>query len=388
MSGTFLPNKISILRNSCVFSALKRSRSQFIGERLATSMFAHPEHGKWLNGRRDLSADREPWSIPESAQVERSEEKVRVCKIPMRLLITTIATTFVLSLFLLVAASTCHAQVTPPTDDAYLLGTNRVDSTAVSSDAIPGQPQAADPAASASPQASTTSADNAWHFAVSPYLWFPGMHGTATGTRGNGLGFRASPGDLLSNVRFGLMGAVEARRQRLVLTGDMMWIRLEDDKALPFPGILGAPTSANMKATEFLLAPKVGYRLIDEEKIKIDALAGFRYWHLGENLQFNPSVLGLNFSGSQNFVDPLVGGRIQAALSPKIVVNILGDVGGWGTGSQLEYQVAGLLGYRIKPRWTLQAGYRYLNVDYTNSRGIVFNATTAGVMFGVTLSLK
>jgi hypothetical protein len=62
-------------------------------------------------------------------------------------------------------------------------------------------------------------------------------------------------------------------------------------------------------------------------------------------------------------VDPLVGGRIQMALSPKVVINVLGDVGGWETGSQLEYQVAGLLGYRIKPALTFQAGYRYLNVD-------------------------
>jgi hypothetical protein len=206
------------------------------------------------------------------------------------------------------------------------------------------------------------------------------------GSGGRGLSFRASPSDLLSNVRFGLMGAIEARRKRLVVPVDMMWIRLEDDKALPFPG-LGA-TSANMKATEFLLTPKIGLRVINEEKIKIDALAGFRYWHFGESLNFNPSVLGLNFSGSQNFVDPLVGGRIQVALSPKIVVNILGDVGGWGTGSQLEYQVAGLLGYKIKPAWTLQAGYRYLNVDYRTSRGFVFNATTSGVVFGVTLNLK
>jgi hypothetical protein len=166
-----------------------------------------------------------------------------------------------------------------------------------------------------------------------------------------------------------------------------MWIRLEDTKARAFPG-LGAIISANIKATEFLLTPKIGLRVIDKEMIKIDALTGFRFWHLGESLNFNPSALGLNFSGSQNFVDPLVGGRIEVALSPKIVANILGDVGGWGTGSQLEYQVAGLLGYRIKPTWTLQAGYRYLNVDYRGSRGFVFNATTAGILFGVTIKLK
>jgi hypothetical protein len=42
---------------------------------------------------------------------------------------------------------------------------------------------------------------------------------------------------------------------------------------------------------------------------KIDALTGLRYWHIGQNLQFNPS--GPDFSGSLDWVDPLVGGRFQ-----------------------------------------------------------------------------
>jgi hypothetical protein len=292
-----------------------------------------------------------------------------------RLVTTVLFIALVLSLLSL-AAGPCRAQATPPAEEAYLLGTNDAN------------PPTAD-TASGPPQAGPAGPDNAWHFAVSPYLWFPGVHGTAVGPRGNGLSFRASPGDLLSHFRFGLMGAVEARRKRVVVSGDLIWIRLKADKAgevTPFPR-LGAIT-ANMKATEFLLTPKIGFRVINNEIIKIDALTGFRYWHLGESLNFNPSLLGLNFSGSQNFVDPLVGGRIQAALSPKIVVNVLGDVGGWDTGSQLEYQWAGLLGYRIKPAWTLQVGYRYLFIDYRGSRGFVFNATTAGVVLGVTLDLK
>jgi len=301
-----------------------------------------------------------------------------------KLVTTAVFTTLLFSLISL-AAAPCKAQTTLPPPDENLLGTNAVNSTDVPGSVSTGQPAAADPA-SAPSQAATTGAADAWHFAVSPYLWFPGVHGTAVGPRGNGLGFRASPSDLLSNFRFGLMGAVEARHKWLVTSIDMMWIRLEDDRARAFPG-LGA-VSANMKATEFLLTPKVGVRVINQEKFKIDALTGFRYWHFGESLNFNPSALGLNFNGSQNFVDPIVGGRIQLALSPKIVVNILGDVGGWDTGSQLEYQWAGLLGYRIKPALTLEAGYRYLNVDYRTSRGVVFNATTAGVLFGATLNLK
>ena len=309
-------------------------------------------------------------------------------KVSIKVGTTTILFAWALGISFLAAAAPCRAQATAPTDVAYLLGTDSVNSTPAETPAITDQPPAADPAAPALPQEEALPRDDQWHFSTNPYLWFPGVHGTATGPNGGRLDFRASPGDLLSNARFGIMTGLQVRRNRLVASLDVLWIRLEDDKALPFPGTLGGPTSANIKATEFLLTPKIGYRVIDEERIKVDALAGFRFWYLGENLKFNPSLLGLNFSGSQDFVDPVVGGRIQVALSPKIAINILGDVGGWDTGSQLEYQWGALLGYKIKPRLALQVGYRYLNVDYHGSRGIVFNATTAGVLLGATLDLK
>jgi hypothetical protein len=138
---------------------------------------------------------------------------------------------------------------------------------------------------------------------------------------------------------------------------------------------------------QFVLTPKIGYRVFDKEKLKIDALTGFRYWHLGEKLSFNPSRLGINFSGSQNWADPLVGGRIQTPLSPKVDVTIGGDVGGWGAGSQLDYQFAGLLGFKLKPKLALQMGYRYLHVDYRNG-STIYDTTTSGALLGLSFKVK
>lgn len=258
---------------------------------------------------------------------------------------------------------------------------------------IAGEPSAAPAAPVPSPPQgggpiNRTSQDDQWHLSVSPYLWFPGVHGTV-GALGRDASFSASPSDLLSHFRFGVMGSVEARRNRLLVPIDLMWIRLSDDRAVPFPPSLSA-VSANLKATEFLLTPKIGIRLINGQKLTADFLTGIRYWHFGESLQFSPSLLGINFSRSQNWVDPLVGGRIQAALSEKTSVTIAGDVGGWGTGSQLEYQVVGLLGYKLQPNMVLQAGYRYLYVDYQKGgqAAAFVTAATSGVIFGVTLNLK
>jgi hypothetical protein len=136
------------------------------------------------------------------------------------------------------------------------------------------------------------------------------------------------------------------------------------------------------------LTPKIGVRLVDQERIKVDFLAGFRFWHIAESLNFNPSALGLSFSNSLNWVDPMLGGRIQTAVSPKIVLNLLGDVGGWGTGSQIEYDVAGYLGYKVNPKVTLLGGYTYLRVVYRSGPFLLNIHMPGGVYFGATINLR
>jgi hypothetical protein len=291
-------------------------------------------------------------------------------------------------------ASLLQAEHTAPLNTTLIRDANVSDVNAsLASASITSSEPSADPPPGANPPPTGgpiagASQDDQWHLSVSPYLWFPGVHGTV-GVLGRDAGFSASPTDLLSHFRFGVMGAVEARRNRLLANIDLMWIRLSDNRARPFPpGLLA--TSADLKATEFILTPKIGFRLLNGKKLTADFLTGIRYWHFGETLNFNPSLLGLNFSKSQNWVDPLVGGRIEAGLSRKTVFTMAGDVGGWGTGSQLEYQVVGLLGYKLKPAMTLQAGYRYLYFDYERARRAAAFVTTAtsGVVFGVTLNLK
>jgi hypothetical protein len=46
-----------------------------------------------------------------------------------------------------------------------------------------------------------------------------------------------------------------------------------------------------------------------------------------------------------------------------------------------------LLGYKIKPRWTLQVGYRYLRVAYRSGL-FLLNLDDPGVAFGATINLK
>ena len=297
------------------------------------------------------------------------------------------ASVIVVALLLLTIAYPCRAQATPAQLSVHAPETNESSSTAASADlATADQPTGSgvEPASAVSSgAAASTASDSNWQLVVAPYLWFPGVHGSLGGPNGREVGFKASPGDLLSHFRFGLMGAADLSYKRIVMPLDIMWIRLGGDRGFP-----NTPnqTVVNYKAQEFLLTQKVGYRVIDQERIKIDALAGFRYWHFHQSVRFTTN--SLNFSASQDWVDPLVGGRITGILTPKFEVTIGGDVGGWGAGSQIDYQAFGLLGYRIKPALALQAGYRYLYFDYRRGTGSFIDIATSGVIFGASISLK
>jgi hypothetical protein len=224
--------------------------------------------------------------------------------------------------------------------------------------------------------------DEGWHFGIAPYLWFAGVHGTV-GALGHEAHVDANFRDVFSYLNIGLMFALEPRYNRIVMPLDFMWMKLSDDKALPFEV---GPTSVKVEIKQILLTQKIGYRVIDSEKLKVDGLAGFRYMHLGNTLTLQPQVAN-GFYGSANWVDGVGGARIQVMLLPKVTLTVLGDAGGGGANS--DYQVAGLLGWKFK-KFSLQGGWRYMSVNYRPSGSVrfVYDMATSGLIFGASIPLK
>jgi len=227
-----------------------------------------------------------------------------------------------------------------------------------------------------------SSSDNTLHVAITPYLWFAGMHGT-TGVLGHEASVHVSAGDVLSYVNIGAMGAVEFRYNRVVIPIDFMWIKLSDDKGLPFDQ---GPTSVKVKMKQTVFTPKLGYRFIDGKRLKVDAVFGIRYMNLSTNLDLEPNQTYGGFSASANWVDAVAGAKFEALLTPKVVLTVLGDAGGGSARS--DYQLAGLLGYRLKKNIILQAGYRYMSVDYRPQSTFVYDMNQSGVVLGATINLK
>jgi hypothetical protein len=234
-------------------------------------------------------------------------------------------------------------------------------------------------------------ADQGWHVDVAPYLWFPGSSGTV-GAAGFETGVHVNGRDVLSYVNFGIMGATDIRYNRILMPIDFMWVKLTDDKGLPIGQAVGV-TSVHMKLNEDIFTPKIGYRLVSKERFKIDALMGIRYWHLGTTLRLQPTQLANGLYRSSNWVDAVEGARFTAMLTPKLGLTVAGGQvrsrrsNGGGGGSRLDYQVVGLLGYKLK-RVTLQGGWRYVVIHQNPSSRSFVDLGMSGVVVGAVIPLK
>ncbi len=193
---------------------------------------------------------------------------------------------------------------------------------------------------------------------------------------GHDAGFKVPFSDLFHYLKGMIPVAAEADKGRFVMPVDFLWLKLGDDRGIPFNEF--GQTSVNIHITQSILTPKIGYRLVDTDRWKVDALAGIRYWHVGQNLALEPS--GLNNGQSANWVDGLGGARIQLLLTPKVGITVSGDAGGGG--ASLDYQLLGLLNYQMTEHLGLGLGWRYLDIDYHGNRQFLYDTITSGALAG------
>ena len=77
----------------------------------------------------------------------------------------------------------------------------------------------------------------------------------------------------------------------------------------------------------------------------------------------------------------------KAFLTPKVILRIEGDAGGGGSRTRLDYQVVGLVGYKLK-RLTLEGGWRYLAIHKEHTGESFVDLAQTGVVIGVVIPLK
>jgi len=193
-----------------------------------------------------------------------------------------------------------------------------------------------------------------WTFEVVPYLWFMSLNGTM-GVKGQTADIDASFGDIWEVTDFAGAIAGTARKDRWLISGNLLYAKLGDSQDLPVPATL----DWTFKETIFEFFG--GYRPAFLGPVEL--LAGGRYWNFDMDLDFKP---GPSVGGSKNWVDPLVGFLIPYDLTDKWTADLRATIGGFGVASDLTWEIGAAVGYNFKDWLNVALACNHLDVDYEN----------------------
>jgi opacity protein-like surface antigen len=203
------------------------------------------------------------------------------------------------------------------------------------------------------------------NFALSPYLWVAGISGKVTTPfqRVPDKSVEADFGDTLSNLSgFAFMGAAEVRYGRFGLLGDIMTLTVDADIKTPrdrlFSGGSGKVTTTNGTVLGL-------FRVVEAGPHALDLGAGVRPWSVTTKLTLHEGLLpGRTVKPTMSWTDPVLALRYATRISGNWGASFYGDVGGFGAGSQLTWQLLGTVDYNITNSTTMRLGYRHMQVEH------------------------
>jgi hypothetical protein len=208
--------------------------------------------------------------------------------------------------------------------------------------------------------------DDDWHFAVVPYFWFAGIDGTVTVRGRVEVPIEKSFSDVMSDFDIGLLGHFEARKRRLGLAFDIVYLNLGAPVSAEDPvlGPLGVTADVRQIVTGLVGFYRVAEGGRSDNPSHVDLLAGARY--VGTSAQLRNDVLE---GGKQevSWVDAVVGLRFRAPLGARVSLLGRGDVA--GLGSEFTWNVEGDLAVKLSERWAVGAGWRHFDIDYDEGEG-------------------
>jgi hypothetical protein len=116
---------------------------------------------------------------------------------------------------------------------------------------------------------------------------------------------------------------------------------------------------------QWMVEGTAGWRLTE----MIELIGGVRYNDVAVDVDFDNPLLP-TLSKSKGWFDPIVGARLWFPVSRTFDVIVRGDVGGFGVGSDLTWQLSGHLRYAFSDSFSGLLGYRYFYIDYESGAGL------------------
>jgi len=229
----------------------------------------------------------------------------------------------------------------------------------------------------------TETASDEWSFSVVPYLWLALYDGTfelPNVPPGIGRTKSTTSSDPFSTSLSGaFMMTAQVRYREFGLFLDGAWLQLKTEGDYPTELYSGTDIKSDIAYGTAALT----YRIVRTSNLSVDALAGARVWYLSNEIDFDTGTQpGFNADDHKTFVDPIVGASIRYDLTKHFFGVVVGDAGGFGTGSDLTWNVFGGIGYQFTSWLSATVGYRYMHMDYSKDN-FVMDANVQGFLIGL-----
>lgn len=188
------------------------------------------------------------------------------------------------------------------------------------------------------------------------YGWLPGVTTTVDTPLGE---FEAEVefSEILDNLDFAFLAAVEARNGRWAFVGDLQYFDLGAEASSSGPVI----DTIDIDSQVAILGGYALYDVSGRPDTRIELGGGLRYY----DATFDTVVSGaapLNLSVEGNWTDAVLSARVTQAFNEDWfgVAYVDGGGFGWGDSSEQTYQAFLVAGYRFSDTWSAVAGYRHL----------------------------
>jgi hypothetical protein len=170
--------------------------------------------------------------------------------------------------------------------------------------------------------------------------------------RGNEVDVDVSASDIFSNLQFGAMGMLAARKDNWGFGADVIWMAL---------GTTVRNTNVDFNQGAFAF---YGLRRLGPGA---DVTFGLRVNTLQGNLTFKD--LGREVSQDKTWVDPIAGLILRTPADRPVQLRVYTEVGGFGAGSDFTWQVFPTVSIGLPGTSSLELGYRWLDLDYATGEG-------------------
>ena len=212
----------------------------------------------------------------------------------------------------------------------------------------------------------TDSLTKKWHFVAEPYFYLINMKGTTAIGNLPPLSVYVPFSDLLSHLKMVAMLYLEAQHDRLALSSDIIYSKLGEN-GTGAKGVFDGTVEAKLFIWELAALYKVNPWLEFGLGTRLNSI------NMGVTLStddtFPNGPYTASKSSTKTWVDPIIITRMKGIVDNKWIFALRADIGGFGIGSQLTWQVQPDIYYKVSRLFQIGLGYRFLSTDYHTGEG-------------------